>query len=190
MKCRIRSRGSVVRALCLISGRLPVLIQVVCFCPSGLCAPTLLKSSETKPALTSRCGGLHPRDNSYCWYSVLDWDYSVQRFINLMVKLVSGWVFFCQSPVASTWPYFFSVLLSACDVLFFLTFDCGKWYCVCGTCMLRLCCLKTKIRWSPFNAKLTRYYSSTYLVNTVHTSTYMHMLAYTSTYQYIPVHTE
>ncbi len=81
MICRICSRGSVVRALRLTSERLPVLIQVVCFkfCPSGLCAPTLFKSSETKPALgTCRRGGLPSRDNSYCWYSVLDWDYSVQ----------------------------------------------------------------------------------------------------------------
>ncbi len=44
--CRICSRGSVVRALRLISKRLPVLIQAVCFCPSGLCAPTLFKSLE------------------------------------------------------------------------------------------------------------------------------------------------
>ena len=81
MLCRICSCGSVVRALRLISERLPVLIQAVCFCPSGLCAPTLFKSSETKPALTRRRGGLHPRDNSYCWNSVLDWDYSVQSSI-------------------------------------------------------------------------------------------------------------
>ena len=69
MICRICSCGSVVRALCLISERLPVLIQAVCFCPSGLCAPTLFKSSETKPALTRRRGGLPPRDNSYIRYS-------------------------------------------------------------------------------------------------------------------------
>jgi len=81
MLCRIWSCGSVVRALRLISERLPVLIQAVRFCPSGLCAPTLFKSSETKPALTSRRGGLPPRDNSYCWNSVLDWDYSVQSSI-------------------------------------------------------------------------------------------------------------
>ena len=78
ISCRICSRGSVVRALRLISERLPVLIQAVCFCPSGLCAPTLFKSSETKPALTRRRGGLPPRDNSYCWNPVLHWDYSVQ----------------------------------------------------------------------------------------------------------------
>ena len=65
MICRICRCGSVVRALRLISERLPVLIQAVCFCPSGLCAPTLFKSSETKPALTRRRGGLPPRDNSY-----------------------------------------------------------------------------------------------------------------------------
>ncbi len=53
MSCQICSHGSVVRALWLISERLPVLIQTVCFCPKGLCAPTLFKSSETKPALTS-----------------------------------------------------------------------------------------------------------------------------------------
>ncbi len=34
---RICSRGSVVRALRLINKRLPVLIQALCFCPSGLC---------------------------------------------------------------------------------------------------------------------------------------------------------
>ena len=76
--CQICSCGSVVRALRFISERLPVLIQAVCFCHSGLSAPTLFKSSETKPALTRRRGGLPPRDNSYCWNSVLDWDYSVQ----------------------------------------------------------------------------------------------------------------
>ena len=81
MLCRICSCGSLVRALCLISERLPVLIQAVCFCPSGLCAPNHFKSSETKPTLTSRRGGLPPRDNSYCWNSVLDWDYSVQSSI-------------------------------------------------------------------------------------------------------------
>ena len=80
MLCRICSRGSVVLALRLISERLPVLIQAVCFCPSGLCAPTLFKSSETKPALTRRRGGLPPRDNSYFQYFGLDWDYSVQRW--------------------------------------------------------------------------------------------------------------
>ena len=78
--CRICNRGSMVRALCLISERLPVQIQEVCFCPSGLCAPTLFKSSETKPALTRRRGGLPPRDNSYFQYFGLDWDYSVQRW--------------------------------------------------------------------------------------------------------------
>ncbi len=80
MLCRICSCGSVVRALCLISERLPVLIQAVCFCPSGLCAPTLFKSSETKPALTSRRGGLPQRDNSYCWNSILHSAYSLQRW--------------------------------------------------------------------------------------------------------------
>ena len=65
MLCRICNHGSVVRALRLISERLPVLTQAVCFCPSGLCARILFKSSETKPALTSRRGGLLQRDNSY-----------------------------------------------------------------------------------------------------------------------------
>ncbi len=62
---RISSCGSVVRALRLISVRLPVQIQPVCFCPSGVSAPALFKSSEAKPAPSSRLGGLPPRDNSF-----------------------------------------------------------------------------------------------------------------------------
>ena len=64
---RISSCGSVVRVLRLISVRLPVQIQPVCFCPSasGVSAPALFKSSEAKPAPSSRHGGLPPRDNSF-----------------------------------------------------------------------------------------------------------------------------
>ncbi len=62
---RIRRCGSVVRALRLISVRLPVQIQPMCFCPSGVSAPSLFKSSEAKPAPSSRHGGLPPRDNSF-----------------------------------------------------------------------------------------------------------------------------
>ncbi len=62
---RISSCGSVVRALRLISVRLPVQIQLLCFCPSGVSAPALFKSLEAKPAPSSRHGGLPPRDNSF-----------------------------------------------------------------------------------------------------------------------------
>ena len=68
MLSQIGSHGSVVKALRFISERLPVLTQAACFCPSGVSAPTLFKSSETKPALTSRRGGCLREDNSYfCW---------------------------------------------------------------------------------------------------------------------------
>jgi hypothetical protein len=36
-------------------------IQTARFCPSGTSAPTFFKSSEAKPSLSSRHGGLHPR---------------------------------------------------------------------------------------------------------------------------------
>jgi hypothetical protein len=66
---RNSSFGSVVRALRLIiiSVRLPVQIQPVCFCPSGVSAPARFKSSEGNPAPSSpsRHGGLPPRDNSF-----------------------------------------------------------------------------------------------------------------------------
>jgi len=44
--CQICSVGSVVRVVRYITERLPVLIQAVCFCPSGESARTLFKSSE------------------------------------------------------------------------------------------------------------------------------------------------
>jgi hypothetical protein len=55
--------GSVVRALRFKRVRLPVQIESVCFCPSGASAPVIFKSSEAKPAPSSRHGGLPPRDN-------------------------------------------------------------------------------------------------------------------------------
>ena len=84
-----------------IQERLPVLIQAVCFCPSGLCAPTLFKSSETKPALTRRRGGLPPRDNSYFRFAACT---GTTVYKGLTVILSTLPAFFCQSPVASTCP--------------------------------------------------------------------------------------
>ena len=52
--CQICSVGSVVRAVRYITGRSPVLIQAVRFCPSGESARTLFKSSESKPTLTNK----------------------------------------------------------------------------------------------------------------------------------------
>ena len=61
MLSQICSRGSVVRAVRFVSERLLVLIQTARFCPSGTSAPTLFKSSETKPSLSCRHCGLPPR---------------------------------------------------------------------------------------------------------------------------------
>jgi hypothetical protein len=52
--CQICSLGSVVRAVRYITERLPVLIQAVCFCPSGESARTLFKSSESKLTLSNK----------------------------------------------------------------------------------------------------------------------------------------
>jgi hypothetical protein len=109
MICRICqcSCGSVVRVLHLISERLPVLIQVVCFCPIGLCAPwpTLFKSLETKPALTSRRGdrdgGLPPRDNS-AYFQYAAWTgTTVYKGETLVLPTGRAFRVFCQSPVRS-----------------------------------------------------------------------------------------
>ena len=48
-----------VRALHYITGRLPVLIQAVCFCPSGESARTLFKSSESKPTISNKQNNSH-----------------------------------------------------------------------------------------------------------------------------------
>ena len=65
MLSQICSRGSVVRAVRFLSERLLVLIQTARFCPSGTSAPTLFKSSETKPSLSCRHCGLPPRGYYY-----------------------------------------------------------------------------------------------------------------------------
>ena len=51
---QICSVGSVFRAVRYITERLPVLIQAVCFCPSGESARTLFKSSESKLTLSNK----------------------------------------------------------------------------------------------------------------------------------------
>ena len=56
---QISRLGSVVRALHYITGRLPVLIQAVCFCPSGESARTLFKSSESKPTISNKQNNSH-----------------------------------------------------------------------------------------------------------------------------------
>ena len=131
MSSQIHSLGSMVRALRFVSERLPVLIQEVRFCPSGVSAPTLFKSSETKLALTGRRGGCLREDNSYCC-----WDRNWGK--GLTVILVSGRAFFCQSPVASTWPlaglsrdHFIPRLLisslQSATLLFRLLLSCNGW---------------------------------------------------------------
>ncbi len=57
----LSSLGLAVRAVRFVSERLPVQIQTVRFCLSGLCARILFKSSEAKPSLSSRHAGLSPR---------------------------------------------------------------------------------------------------------------------------------
>ncbi len=61
LTCQICILGSVVRALCFISERLPVLIQPECFCSNGKGAPKLFKSSEPKPSLSQSHHWLPPR---------------------------------------------------------------------------------------------------------------------------------
>ena len=54
-----------VRALHYITGRLPVLIQAVCFCPSGECAPTLFKSSESKSTISNKQNNSHRASQNF-----------------------------------------------------------------------------------------------------------------------------
>jgi hypothetical protein len=63
-----------VRALRFTSERLPVLIQMARFYPSGTSAPTLFKSSEAKPSLSIRPVGLPPRAEICLLYTVLKWN--------------------------------------------------------------------------------------------------------------------
>ncbi len=101
MLCRICSRGSVVRVLRFISERLPVLIQAVCFCPSGLCAPTLFKPSETKPILTSPSA--NPLTIMALLYAIMTCVIRGNRvsFIHLMTLL---W-HYCDTIVTLLWHY-------------------------------------------------------------------------------------
>ena len=57
--CQICSLGTVVRSLRCTIGRLPVLFQKACFCPSGESARSLFKSSESKLTLTSAKWAVH-----------------------------------------------------------------------------------------------------------------------------------
>ncbi len=56
--CSVGS-GSVVREVLNITERLRVLIQAVCFCPSGESARTLFKSLESNPTLSNKQNSPH-----------------------------------------------------------------------------------------------------------------------------------
>ncbi len=94
MLSQICSRGSAVRAVCFVSDRLLVLIQTACFCPSGTSAPTLFKSSEIKPSLSSRHCGLPPRGQLCLPYTVQNWNakkcYHSQRSLIFIEPLQAG----------------------------------------------------------------------------------------------------
>jgi hypothetical protein len=98
MISHIGSHGSVVRALLLTSERLPVLIQVVRFCPSDISAPTLLNLRKPNQLLPVAVVACLREDNSFCC-----WDQYLGESGTLV--LLTGQAFFCQSPVASTWPW-------------------------------------------------------------------------------------
>ena len=76
MLSQMCSHGSAVRAVRFVSERLLVLIQTARFCPShgGTSAPTLFKSSETKPSLPSCHCGLPRRGQLCSYYSVQNWN--------------------------------------------------------------------------------------------------------------------
>jgi hypothetical protein len=95
--------GSVVRAVRLIRERLPVLIQALCFCPSGVSTPTLFKSSEAKPSLSSRHGGLPLRGQLLLLLLTLDCTNS-----GTLVETPPR-AFFCQSYTSSGRPNLMSL---------------------------------------------------------------------------------
>ena len=70
MLSQICSHGSAVRVVRFLSERLLVLIQTARFCPSGTSAPTLFKSLEAKPSLSTHHGGLPPRGQLCLPYTV------------------------------------------------------------------------------------------------------------------------
>ena len=107
MISQIGSHGSVVRALRLISERLPVLIQPVRFCPSGISAPTLFKSSETKPALTGRRGGLPPRGQLLLLLgSIFGWKWNARPVDRTSVLLPISSRFNLAMGWALTWSFY------------------------------------------------------------------------------------
>ena len=99
----LRSHGSVAGAVRFITERLPVPIQAVCFCPSGVSAPTLFKSSEAKPSLSSRHGGLPPRGQLLLLLLTLDCTNS-----GTLGKLALR-AYFCQSYASSGRPNLMSL---------------------------------------------------------------------------------
>ncbi len=95
-------QSSMVKALCFLSQRLPVQNQSMRFCTSGVCARILFKSSEAKPSLSSRHGGLPPRGQLLLLLNLqtcLVLPYSVRSSGTLRKSTFLA--FFCQTPAAS-----------------------------------------------------------------------------------------
>ena len=107
-----------VRALHYITGRLQVLIQTVCFCPSGECARTLFKSSESKPTISNKKNNSHrasqpenftPRGPTPLASSVFERIILQKVHITFYICLQSQvgvgakWDFRTDSPQASAW---------------------------------------------------------------------------------------
>ncbi len=101
---RISSCGSVVRALRLISVRLPIQIQPVCFCPSGVSAPALFKSSEAKPAPSSHHGWPASDRQLLLVQELQGQHYSVQKWYAEKVEF---------SPVKLKWSHLFILVHSS-----------------------------------------------------------------------------
>ncbi len=120
-----------------------------------------LANLPDEPALTSRHGGLPQRDNSYCWYLVLHWDYSVQRPI---IPNVQTWTELSTSvllPISSRfnlaigWALTWSLYTAPSGIL-------PTWTGYCKT--VHVC------------------------LNIVQTCIYMFMNAWTCIYMYVNVH--
>ncbi len=104
----ICSHGSMVGVVRFKNEILRVLVQTARFCPSGMSAPTLFKSSESKPSLSNSPGGLPPRAEICLLYTVQKWNAS--RLESTSVLLPNSSLFMqaqfkrhCNSNVNGQW---------------------------------------------------------------------------------------
>ena len=89
MLSQMCSHGSLVRAVRFVIERLRVLIQTARFCPSGTSAPTLFKSSETKPSLSCCHCGLPPRGYYYLPTVYKKWNARPGRWASVLLPTSS-----------------------------------------------------------------------------------------------------